>query len=230
MPHNERKWSQMCWVGICLMMAPKGAAEEQPWDMLTAKPEVVRAWQDMRFGMFLCWGPVSLTGEEIGWSRGAPRGHGSLRLEGQGPTPGEVYDNLYKKWKPDRFDARAVGAGRPGRGSAVPDLPGQAPRRVLPVRLEADRLQDHRTGVGLEAGCAGRRGPGVPRGGPEADRLLLAARLAPSRLRHGEPFPLHRVSPRPGPRDPDQLRPDRRLLVRPGREAGGLGFGRSCSR
>ena len=56
--------------------------------------------------MFVCWGPVSLTGQEIGWSRGAPRGHGFLRLEGQGPTPADVYDNLYKQWKPDKFDAR----------------------------------------------------------------------------------------------------------------------------
>ena len=81
--------------------------EKEPWDMLTAKPEVVEAWQDMRFGMFNCWGPVSLTGLEIGWSRGAPRG-GEFRVrEGQGPTPVDVYDNLYKKWKPDKFDARA---------------------------------------------------------------------------------------------------------------------------
>lgn len=75
-------------------------------DMLTARPEVVQAWQDMRFGMFLCWGPVTLTGKEIGWSRGAPRG-GELRvLQGQGETPVDVYDNLYKQWKPDHFDAR----------------------------------------------------------------------------------------------------------------------------
>ncbi len=78
----------------------------QQWDMLTAKPEVVKAWQDMRFGMFNCWGPVSLTGLEIGWSRGAPRG-GEFRVrKGQGATPVDVYDNLYKKWKPDKFDAR----------------------------------------------------------------------------------------------------------------------------
>jgi alpha-L-fucosidase len=89
-----------------LVLSPAAYAQEKPWDMLTAKPEVIRAWQDMRFGMFLCWGPVALTGEEIGWSRGAARGHGFLRLEGQGATPGDVYDNLYKKWKPDRFDAR----------------------------------------------------------------------------------------------------------------------------
>jgi alpha-L-fucosidase len=91
---------------MCLLVAGHGAAEEKPWDMLTARPDVIRAWQDMRYGMFLCWGPVTLTGEEIGWSRGAPRGHGFLLREGQGKTPVEVYDNLYKQWKPERFDAR----------------------------------------------------------------------------------------------------------------------------
>jgi len=96
-----------------LCMALTGAAVAQPAavaepaaDLLRAKPEMVEAWQDMRFGMFNCWGPVSLTGLEIGWSRGAPRG-GEFRVrQGQGPTPVEVYDNLYKKWKPDQFDAR----------------------------------------------------------------------------------------------------------------------------
>ena len=83
----------------------EGSQDTSQWDMLSAKPEVVRSWQDMRFGMFVCWGPVTLTGLEIGWSRGAPRG-GELRVrEGQGPTPVDVYDNLYKRWKPDRFDA-----------------------------------------------------------------------------------------------------------------------------
>lgn len=87
-----------------LFGAEDGQAAE--WDMLTAKPEVVEAWQDMRFGMFVCWGPVTLTGLEIGWSRGAPRG-GEFRVrEGQGPTPVDVYDTLYKKWQPDKFDAR----------------------------------------------------------------------------------------------------------------------------
>ncbi len=47
----------------------------------------------MRFGMFICWGPVSLTGREIGWSRG-------------NPTPVEEYDALYQKWNPTQFDAR----------------------------------------------------------------------------------------------------------------------------
>lgn len=106
MCHNHRNWRLVFLTLVLVLLAARADAAEKPWDMLTAKPDVVRAWQDMRFGMFLCWGPVSLTGEEIGWSRGAPRGHGFLKLEGQGMTPGEVYDNLYKKWKPDRFDAR----------------------------------------------------------------------------------------------------------------------------
>ena len=49
--------------------------------------EAIKNWQDARFGMFIHWGPVSLTGHEIGWSRGRQ-------------TPVEEYDNLYKKFNP----------------------------------------------------------------------------------------------------------------------------------
>jgi len=42
-------------------------------DALKPKPDALEAWKDMRFGMFICWGPVSLTGKEIGWSRGDRR-------------------------------------------------------------------------------------------------------------------------------------------------------------
>jgi alpha-L-fucosidase len=59
-----------------------------------ADPAAVARWQDMRFGMFIHWGPVSLTGHEIGWSRGTQ-------------TPIEVYDNLYKQFNPTNFNADA---------------------------------------------------------------------------------------------------------------------------
>jgi hypothetical protein len=73
---------------------------------LKARPQIVEAWQDMRFGMFLCWGPVTVTGREIGWSRGEPAwGLRPGMRGGKGPTPAKVYDNLYKQWKPDNFDA-----------------------------------------------------------------------------------------------------------------------------
>jgi alpha-L-fucosidase len=90
-----------------LVQALACAASDESWDMLTATPEVVRAWQDMRFGMFICWGPVSLTGKEIGWSRGEPiSGRRQGMKGGKGPTPVEIYDDLYKKWRPDKFNAR----------------------------------------------------------------------------------------------------------------------------
>lgn len=110
--HAIRCWRRLtpalCLAAVTLAAAgPACGAEKeqkQAWDMLSAKPEVVQAWQDMRFGMFVCWGPVSLTGEEIGWSRGKARP--DQREGGGGKTPVEVYDSLYKKWKPEKFSAK----------------------------------------------------------------------------------------------------------------------------
>ena len=96
-------------VTVLLVSSLRPACGVQPpevaWDMLTAKPEIVEAWKDMRFGMFVCWGPVSVTGLEIGWSRGKAWPH--QQQGGTGATPADVYDNLYKSWQPDKFDARA---------------------------------------------------------------------------------------------------------------------------
>jgi len=68
-----------------------GAAEERK-DFLQAAPEAMRWWQEARFGLFIHWGPVSLKGTEIGWSRG-------------GEVPIEEYDNLYKRFNPTKFNA-----------------------------------------------------------------------------------------------------------------------------
>jgi alpha-L-fucosidase len=54
--------------------------------------KLLKEFQDMKFGMFVHWGPVSLKGTEIGWSRGQE-------------VPIEEYDNLYKKFNPVHFDA-----------------------------------------------------------------------------------------------------------------------------
>jgi alpha-L-fucosidase len=50
-------------------------------------------WRDARFGMFIHWGPVTLTGREISWSR-----------QTTGPA---VYDNLYRQFAPVKFNARS---------------------------------------------------------------------------------------------------------------------------
>jgi alpha-L-fucosidase len=58
-----------------------------------SKEERLEWWKDARFGMFIHWGPVSLKGTEISWSRG-----------GSG-IPIEEYDALYKQFNPVNFDA-----------------------------------------------------------------------------------------------------------------------------
>ncbi|MHC4122668.1 MAG: alpha-L-fucosidase [Planctomycetota bacterium] len=63
----------------------------------------IERWKDWRFGMFIHWGPVSLKGTEIGWSRKGPR-RGRAR-GGTGNIPIEEYDNLYKQFNPVKFDA-----------------------------------------------------------------------------------------------------------------------------
>jgi len=88
----------------CLPTAFAAGRQTDPAFRLKAQPEQIEWWQDARFGMFVCWGPVSLTGLEIGWSRG--KAWPDQKQGGSGPTPVEVYDNLYKKWKPERFDPR----------------------------------------------------------------------------------------------------------------------------
>ena len=68
---------------------------------LKASEQDVQRWREMRFGLFIHWGPVSLKGTEIGWSRGGERrGTG-----GKGNIPVEIYDNLYKQFDPVEFNA-----------------------------------------------------------------------------------------------------------------------------
>jgi alpha-L-fucosidase len=73
---------------------PAGAADSQQ--------QRLHWWREARFGMFIHWGPVSLKGTEISWSRGGER----RGREGTGDIPVEVYDNLYKQFNPVRFNAK----------------------------------------------------------------------------------------------------------------------------
>jgi len=58
-------------------------------------------WREARFGLFIHYGPVSLTGEELSWSRA----NSNPKCPNKGTTPVEVYDNLYKRFNPTNFDA-----------------------------------------------------------------------------------------------------------------------------
>jgi len=67
-----------------------GGGEANP--NLKTNLKALEAWQDMKFGLFIHWGPVTLRGVEIGWSRGQV-------------VPIAEYDNLYKEFNPALFDA-----------------------------------------------------------------------------------------------------------------------------
>ena len=75
---------------IQLQAQYSGGGEANP--DLSTNQEALEKFRDMRFGMFIHWGPVSLRGEEISWSRGRE-------------IPIEEYDKLYKEFDPEFFNA-----------------------------------------------------------------------------------------------------------------------------
>ena len=64
-------------------------------------PDRLQWWAEARFGMFIHWGPVSLKGTEISWSRA----NTNPKCPNHGEIPAAVYDNLYKDFNPTKFDA-----------------------------------------------------------------------------------------------------------------------------
>ncbi|MEA3460442.1 MAG: alpha-L-fucosidase, partial [Bacteroidota bacterium] len=59
---------------------------------LTTNQEALKEFQEMRFGMFIHWGPVALKGKEISWSRGRE-------------IPKDEYDKLYLDFNPQLYSA-----------------------------------------------------------------------------------------------------------------------------
>ncbi len=79
------------------------AAESGNPSMPAPYPERMQWWGEARFGLFIHWGPVSLKGAEISWSRGGERrGYGSHGNQ----IPADIYDGLYKEFNPVKFSAR----------------------------------------------------------------------------------------------------------------------------
>jgi alpha-L-fucosidase len=77
-------------------------AAEAKTPVAAPNAERLQWWREARFGLFIHWGPVSLKGTEIGWSRGGER----RGYRGRGTqVPVEVYDNLYRQFNPTQFNA-----------------------------------------------------------------------------------------------------------------------------
>jgi len=72
------------------------------WDTTSlAKSEDLKWFQDVRFGMFVHLGLASLKGVELGWGR---QTH-VFPDTGIGEVADSIYDNLYKDFKLENFDA-----------------------------------------------------------------------------------------------------------------------------
>ena len=91
---------------MLLMILTTGlcAAARGETDTTKPDPAALKRWQDMRFGMFVHWGPVSLSEQEISWSR---RAAAPLQFNTPpGAIVDPVYDNLYKRFNPTNYNAR----------------------------------------------------------------------------------------------------------------------------
>jgi alpha-L-fucosidase len=78
----------------CLaFLSPAFGASAPAATPATVAPPDFAWWRESRFGMFIHWGPSSLTGKEISWSR-----------EKYGK---DKYDALHKEFNPVKFDAAA---------------------------------------------------------------------------------------------------------------------------
>lgn len=80
---------------------PKTPAKAVFSETPAQRQERLKWWREGRFGMFIHWGPVSLKGQEISWSRA----NTNPKCPNQGPIPAEECDNLYKRFDPVQFNA-----------------------------------------------------------------------------------------------------------------------------
>lgn len=87
--------------------APKPSLKQVPQlhESSEQKKDRLQWFSDAKFGMFIHWGPCSLGQKEIGWGR---EGNRPWDINRHGPRlEDSVYDNYYKRFNPDKFDADA---------------------------------------------------------------------------------------------------------------------------
>jgi alpha-L-fucosidase len=93
----------LSWVGWSISVSQAEAAPAS-LEETQAPAEAMRRWQDRRFGMFIHYGPVSLMGTEISWSRAGERRDRQETITNG--IPAAAYDALYLQFNPTKFNAR----------------------------------------------------------------------------------------------------------------------------
>jgi alpha-L-fucosidase len=78
---------------------PIGGGDLNP--NLSTNSEAIAKWRDARVGFTVHWGPVSLRGTEMSWSRSVFNIH-----DGNDKVGKKDYDSLYKDFNPALFNAR----------------------------------------------------------------------------------------------------------------------------
>lgn len=157
---------------------------EKSKNYLKADPEMVRKWRDMKFGITLSWGPSSIVGTEMSWSRQGTRG----RFKGTGTVPTDVYDNLYKSLYP-AVRRRTMGKHYQGHRHKIHARHYETPRRILHVRQQDDKLHHHE--LTFQTRRYKRTLRCLPASRPQARLLLLSARLAAPRLPYRKSLKVH---------------------------------------
>jgi len=77
---------------LLTISGPLSAQVEKVTPIVKTSKVIIDQFMDLRFGLFIHWGPVALRGTEIGWSRG-------------NQVPFEDYNQLYKEFNPVLFNA-----------------------------------------------------------------------------------------------------------------------------
>lgn len=96
---------RLLWFGalllICVPVRAAEAAASAAQADLPPPGDRLGWWRGARLGLFIHWGPASVNGTEISWSRkGHPFDHPGMET-----VPPYDYDHLYQRFNPVKFDA-----------------------------------------------------------------------------------------------------------------------------
>ncbi len=86
---------------------PAATESQQDINYYNVSPEALEEYRQWKFGMLVSWSPSVLGGGEVGWSSTA-RHWGAEFSSLKGFVPEEEYNNFYKQFKTEKFNAKEI--------------------------------------------------------------------------------------------------------------------------